>query len=83
MFSLTIFYISYSTNITAEGSNIISFHSTFMFYNLKHIYLEFCEPENNDPLFVSDVLATFLAQCESERSGQMEGVLKNSEVWGQ
>ena len=36
-----------------------------MLYNLKHIYLEFCEPENNDPLFVSEVLATFPAQRES------------------
>lgn len=30
-------------------SDIKLFQSAFVLYNLKH-YLEFCEPENNDPL---------------------------------
>lgn len=65
MFSFTIVYIKCSRTITAEGSDIKWVQSAFMLYNLKHIYLEFCEPENNDPLFVSEVLATFPAQRES------------------
>lgn len=54
-----------------------------MLCNLKHIYLEFCEPENNDPVFVSEVLATFLAQRESVSGRAIWKAYWKTEVWGQ
>lgn len=82
VFSITVFYTNLSTNIKAEGSDLTLFPSTFMFCNLKHVYLEFCEPEN-DPVFVSDVLAAFLARCESMSGWARWKAYWKTEVWGQ
>lgn len=62
IFRVTIFYM---TCITGEGSDITLFQSTFMFYNLKHIYLEL---ENNAPLLSRTCLP------HSRRSGSQWAV---------